>query len=108
MSHVSLAVLTPLLTLINAGVRGLVGPGSRCFPHSTAIGCGAQHCSTVALMAPQRKMGEVSSTFTQAALLSADSVLIREHNTLCALCRCNSRRSHSKYERKTVNEMRGD
>lgn len=86
MIHVSFAVLTPQLTLINAGVRGLVGPRSRCFPHLSlpAIGRGAEHCGTVALMAPQRKMGEVSSTFTPAALLSADSVLIREHNTVCA------------------------
>lgn len=36
-------------------------------------------------MAWERKMEEVSSTFTSAALLNAASVLIREHNAVCTL-----------------------
>lgn len=87
MIHVSFTVLTLRLTLINAGVRGLVAPRRRCFPHLLlfTIGRGMEHCGTVALMARERKIEEVSSTFTSAALLNADSVLIREHNMVCTL-----------------------
>lgn len=92
------AVLTLRLTRLSAGVWGALGLEEPLILKPLTLynwmQCGALWCG--GLDGTGRKMDEVSSTFTSAALLRADFVLIQgiSYSSPAAPTRCNAELSH--------------